>query len=111
MTFAGIADLAANPEFAARVNACCTQQADIYKDDQRPDFVALSHDVMKGAAGPLMAFTRQTAAAPGLADKAEQPNGEIDQTLVEDGDILSAVQANWQDVAGLYFNEDGTPKP
>jgi hypothetical protein len=94
--------------FTGRVRSCTVQQADIFVNDARPDFVALAHDIMRGDGEKTNAFTRLAAAAPGLADKATTEDG-IDQSLITDDDLLSTVQANWQVVAGLYYAEDGTP--
>jgi hypothetical protein len=95
--------------FTGRNDACVTQQATVYKDDARPDFVALAHMVMREAGGPVSTFTRLAAAGPGIADKADNGDGTIDSAKVSDADILSLTQANWQVVAGLYFASDGTP--
>ena len=97
-------------EFQRRVYAVDVQQADVYKDDARPQFVATAAAVLRGDTGLGAAFTRMAAAAPGIADKADNGDGTIDQAKVTDDDLLSLTQANWQTVAGLYFNEDGTPK-
>ena len=110
MSFQTIDQLTFDPTFNGRVRACATQQAEIFRNDARPDFVALADDVLRGDGIKTNAFTRITAAAPGIADKAATEDG-IDQTKVTDDDVLSTVQANWQVVAGLYYGEDGTPLP
>jgi hypothetical protein len=95
--------------FAGRVRACTVDQADVFHNDARPDFVALANDVLKGGGETALTFTRLCAAAPGLADQADLGDGTIDQSLVSDADLLSVVQGQWQVVAGLYFDPDGTP--
>lgn len=94
--------------FIGRVRACVVEQAENFRNDARPAFVAIAEDVLRGNGLVINAFVRMTAAAPGLADKAATEDG-IDQTLITDDDILSTVQGNWQVVAGLYYTEDGTP--
>lgn len=106
MSLTAIADLTGNSDFGGRVIACVTQQAEIFKDDARPDFVALAHGALRGETDKQAAFWRITAAAPGLSDQAGDPP---DQTLISDGAILSTVQANWQTVAALYYDPEGAP--
>lgn len=86
------------------------EQAEIFKDDARPDFVAVADAILRDQGGLYLTFTRMAAAAPGIGDKADNGDGTIDQENVTDADLLSLTQANWPTVAGLYFNEDGTPK-
>jgi hypothetical protein len=108
MSYSNIDALTFDPAFAGRVRACCVEQAETFRNDARPDFVALANSVLRGEAEGVLSFVRVTAAAPGIADKATTPDG-IDQSLITDEDVLSTVQANWQVVAGLYYAEDGTP--
>jgi hypothetical protein len=110
VSYQSIAQLTSDVDFTGRTTAAATQQAEVYKDDARPEFVALADGVLKGSAGPLMAFTRMAAAAPGIGDKADAGDGTIDQSKVTDADLLSLTQANWPVVAGLYFTDDGTPR-
>jgi len=110
LSYQSIDQLSKDPDFAGRVTASATQQAGSYKDDTRPAFVALAEDILKGSAGPLAAFNRMAASGPGVGDKVDQGDGTIDQTQVTDEDLLSLTQANWEVVAGLYFDADGNPK-
>jgi hypothetical protein len=110
MSYQSQADLEHDSDFQGRVNSATFQQANVYKDDQRPDFVALSNGILVGNYTYSSTFVRLAAAGPGIAEKAETPNG-IDQTLVTDGDLLALTQANFPTVVELFFNEDGTPKP
>jgi hypothetical protein len=95
--------------FAGRSRAATVQQAEAFKDDQRPDWVAVADACLRGDGEIYNAFLRMAAGGPGIADKAELPNGGIDQGLVLDEDLLSLTQANWPTVAGLYFAPDGSP--
>jgi hypothetical protein len=108
MSFQTIADLTTDTAFAGRVSACATQQAEIFQNDARPDFVALAGAVMTGQGDVLWTFIRLAAAAPGLADTAGG-GGATDQAAISDPDILAAVQSNWPTVAGLYFDSEGQP--
>jgi hypothetical protein len=102
--------LATDTDFIRRVTACCNEQAETFRNDARPPFVSLANSVLRGEAEGTNAFVRFTASAPGIAEKAATSDPNIvDSSQVTDGDLLSTVQANWQVVADLYFNEDGTP--
>jgi hypothetical protein len=101
--------LEADYDFQQRNRAVLVQQAHIYKDDARPDFVALAQAVMRDEAGPWSAFTRLAAAGPGIAEKADNGDGTVDSALVFDEDLLALTQANWPTVTSLYYAEDGTP--
>jgi hypothetical protein len=103
------AQLEADYWFQQRSRATAIQQAESFKDDQRPNYVALAEAVLRDAPGPVQAFTRLGAAGPGIAEKVDSGDGSIDSSLVTDADLLSLTQANWQVVAPLYFNDDGTP--
>jgi hypothetical protein len=96
-------------EFVSRCRASETKQADLYKDDQRPDFVALANAIMRGDPEPLITFQSLLGAAPGFADTVDQGDGTINSSLVADAEIQSAVDADWPTVAALYYGPDGTP--
>jgi len=104
MSYQSIAQLTGNAVFAGRVDAAATEQAETFKDDQRPDFVSLSQDLLRGEPAPLFAFVRTVAAAPGIGDMADNGDGTISQEQVTDGDILSAVQANYPTVVALFYS-------
>lgn len=106
MGYSAIDELTNDVLFGGRVRACCVEQAEVFKNDARPDFVALANDVLRGVGEKTNAFTRITAAAPGVADQAGDP---VDQSKIGDAVILSTVQANWQVVAGLYYSSEGAP--
>lgn len=95
-------------DFSRRVGACCVEQAETFRNDARPDFVALANDVLRGTRAND--FARIIASAPGIADKAAtEDDNVVDSSKVTDADLLSTVQANWQVVAGLFYTDDGTP--
>jgi hypothetical protein len=108
MSYQSQAELENDAWFQQRNRAVCIQQAYSFKDDQRPSWVAVAEGILRDEGGIWPCFNRLAAGGPGIADKAETPEG-IDQSLVTDADLLSLTQANWETVAGLYFNEDGTP--
>lgn len=109
MSYLTQAQLEADPEFQQRVSSVCVQQAGIFKDDMRPDFVATADSVLRGDGWIRMAFYRVIAAAPGFDEKVDSGDGNIDDSLVTDEDLLSATQATWPIVADLFFTDDGTP--
>jgi len=96
--------------FAGRSRACTVQQAETFKDDQRPGYVAVANACLAGDGEIYNAFLRMNAAGPGIADKADNGDGTIGQAKITDADLLSLVQSFWPTVAGLYFNADGTPR-
>jgi hypothetical protein len=109
VTYQAINTLTFDQPFTDRVRACCMEQAEVFKNDARPDFVSLANDQLTGGI-TFNTFVRISAASPGIAAKADNGDGTIDSSKVTDADLLSLVQANWQVVAGLFFNEDGSPK-
>jgi hypothetical protein len=109
MSYQAQYQLETNVDFQGRSRAAAISQAEVYQNDQRPDFVALASGILKDAGGYTQAFTRIDAGGPGIADKVDNGDGTIDQSKVTDADLLSLTQANFPVVAGLYFNDDGTP--
>lgn len=109
MSYRSQAQLEANSDFRGRAEAAATQQADSYMNDQRPEFVAVAGDVLKGYRAPLDAFIRLDAAGPGIAEKVDIGEDSIDQSQVTDADLLALTQANWQVVAALYYPADTPP--
>ena len=94
-------------QFIGRCQAVAIEQSAIFKNDQRADFVALAEAIQRGDIALLDTFVRLDAAGPGVADKVDQGDGTIDQSQVTDEDLLSLTQANWPDIADLYFNPEG----
>jgi hypothetical protein len=109
MSYESQAQLEADYAFQQRSRAAAIQQAEIFKNDERADIVALADGVARDEPGLAVAFIRLGAAGPGIADKVDQGNGTVDQSLVTDADLLALTQANWPVIAGLYFQSDGTP--
>lgn len=109
MSYEAQAQLEADYSFQQRSRAVAIQQANTFKDDQRPAWEALAEAVLRDDPGPTSALIRLAAAGPGIADKVDNGDGTIDSAKVTDADLLSLTQANWPTVAGLYFAEDGTP--
>jgi len=104
------ASLSSDAAFQGRSTAAAQQQAETFKDDQRPSFVAVADAILRDESNVTLTFTRMNAAGPGIADKVDNGDGTIDQTKVTDADLLSLTQAAWPVVAGLWFNDDGSPK-
>lgn len=111
MSYQAVDLLSTDLMLQGRVRACVTEQSMTFKDDARGDIKALALACLRNEPEPIMAFQRAVAGAPGLADKATTPDGSVDSALITDGDLLSAVQANYPTVAALYFAPDGTPQP
>jgi hypothetical protein len=109
MSYQSETQLANDQAFQHRVSACCTQQADTFKDDARADFVALANSVLRVEGKAMPSFYAIAAAAPGFADDVDQGDGTIDSSVITDLQILAVVQNNWQVIAGLYFDDTGAP--
>jgi hypothetical protein len=112
MSYASQWALTYDDPFVSRCRACLTNQAAIFKDDARPDFVALAQAVMTSDP-PAIFPTWQSllGAAPGFADAADTPGEGVDSSAIADEEILAAVQGLWPTVAGLYFDAAGEPLP
>ena len=102
--------LAADDEFISRSRAALTNQATVFKDDQRADIAALAASLLT-AANPQesVTYVGMLAASPGFADTAGNGDGTVDSTKIDDAEILSAVQAQWPTVAALFYAPDGGP--
>jgi hypothetical protein len=111
MSYLSITQLTDDPIFGGRTRAASVQQAESFINDQRPNFVAVAAECLRGNAEMYLAFIRMGAAGPGIGDKVDNGDDTIDQSKVTDADLLSLTQTNWPTVSDLYFNEDGTPKP
>jgi hypothetical protein len=106
-----IFQLSNDSSFRGRVQSSANEQASTFINDARPDFVALSQEILRGLGRSIDTFTRWCAAAPGVADSADNGDGTITQSKVEDQTILTVVQGQWEQVANLYYNPDGSPLP
>lgn len=117
MSYASQSALANEPAFQNRCMAAFTEQAQVYRNDGRADIAALANHMLTfpfqpafGGSNIPYAFITLVAASPGFAGQVEDNEGGIDSTQVDDGELLSSVQANWPTVADLFFEDDGTPK-
>jgi hypothetical protein len=95
-----------DPAFQRRVRAVNTQQSEAFKDDGRPDIAACARAVLRDEAGPSAALLRLAAGGPGIADRVDNDDGTIDQSVITDADLLSLTQANFPTVANLYFTDE-----
>jgi hypothetical protein len=103
MTYQVMSDLTTDVPFNHRVSACCTEQAQVYKDDTRQPFVDLANSILRGGSSAVPVFVSMGAVAPGIAGKVDNGDGTIDSTKVTDEDILSIVQNGWPTVAELFY--------
>lgn len=94
MAYQDTATLVADPVFTNRITACCTEQAAIFINDQRPDYVALADEVIREAATAVW-FYWLVASAPGFGDAGGS-------SAITDPMILSAVQNLWPVVASAH---------
>jgi hypothetical protein len=97
MAYTDIANLAGSSDYTSRLIACCTEQAGIFVNDQRPEYVDLAREVITNP-GAALWFTWIVASSPGFGD-AYADGG---QEAIDDGMLLSAVQANWPVVAAAH---------
>jgi hypothetical protein len=110
MTYLNQWQLTFDGQFTSRGRAALINQATVFQNDARQDFVALANAILVGTPAAVFATWQSViAASPGFVDAATVPDG-IDSSLIPDEDILAAIQAQWPTVADLYFNSDGTPK-
>jgi len=96
MSYEAQALLYGDATFQSRVTSAAVQQATIQFTDH------LADEVKRGDGEVLLCFTRLAAAGPGIADKADNGDGTIDQENVSDADLMSLTQANWDTIAALY---------
>jgi hypothetical protein len=82
MSYTDTAALTSNYEFQQRVTAASTEQALIFVNDARPEFVAPATAVILSASN-AQPFVNLVAGQPGITEAAT------------DGDILAALQAVW----------------
>lgn len=93
MTYQDSANLAADPDYLARLASCVTTEAYAKPSDLFVD------QVLRSAGFGAVAFGPTVAVAPGFGDKYASGG----QAMITDGDILSAVQATWLRVSALYL--------
>lgn len=82
MTYADQWRLAySDPEFAGRVNACGVEQAQVFINDGRPEYVALAREILTNGAVATL-----------VVNVAARPDMDAD---IDDPGILAAVQYVW----------------
>lgn len=91
MTYTEMADLAVDVEFTARLGAAVTEQAKTHDD-------YVSEQALRSPAQGSSMFMPFVASEPGFASAY----GSGGQAAISDGMILSAVQANWNAVLGVW---------
>jgi hypothetical protein len=91
MTYQDVSNLAQDPAFSSRVAGCLSMEAQ-GKDDH------LAGECLRNPTYGASYFMPWISAAPGFAETFAAGG----QEAVEDGQILSAVQANWDAVSALY---------
>lgn len=97
MAYHDVASLVTDSDFTNRITACCTEQAAVFVNDQRPEYVALAQDVIADA-GNAAWFYWPVASAPGFAD-AFVSGGSA---AITDPMLLAAVQALWPTIAAAH---------
>jgi hypothetical protein len=107
MSYSAVSLLNQDPAYAGRVRSCVTEQAASLTGDANLAVAACANAGLRGDPVIMDTFVRTTSSAPGLGDKADKGDGTVDQTLIVDGDLLAAIQANFPRVAALFFNDEG----
>ncbi len=96
MSYLSSAALAADPIFQKRMSSATTEQAAIYQNDARPEFIQLADNILRNPQAALTQFCVQASVQPGF-NEAES------QDAIDDGQILSAVQAIYPTIAGVNY--------
>jgi hypothetical protein len=109
MSYLSQSALAADVDFCNRSRAVLVEQSFVYKDDTRPDMVALAESILRWPGPTTATFYGTLAASPGFAATVDNGDGTIDSAKVADPDLLGAVQSQYPAVAALYYAPDGTP--
>lgn len=82
MSYAETYALTNNPDFRGRITAASSEQALIFINDARPEFIAPSEQIILSS-GNALQLVSLVAAQPGITAEST------------DGDILAALQAVW----------------
>ena len=93
MTYAETAALTQSQEFQARIIAACTEQALIFVDDARPEFVEPANAVILSPANGLP-YVNLVAGQPGITAAST------------DGAILAALQAVWPKYGAALIDQE-----
>jgi hypothetical protein len=91
MSYQSQGDLATNTVFQDRVTMCVAEQAQIFVDDDRPEYKQLANQAIGALTATATQFIPLVATGPGMT---------VDST---DGDILAAVQNLWPTVGARYI--------
>lgn len=90
----------------SRIDICATEQAYVFINDARPEFIQLSEKVIGRMPIAIDALAMGVCASP---------NGD---SLDDDGALLSAMQSVWPSVSNALYDpppdnggENGTPPP
>jgi hypothetical protein len=94
MSYEDQSDLSKNVGFASRVRMCVAEQAQIFVNDERPQFQQLAYQAITALDSTAAQFTPLVASRPGMS------------TASTDGDIMAAVQYVWPLIGARY-----TPMP
>ena len=78
----------ADPGFQGRAQACCAEQAGVFVNDGRPEYVGLAQGVIAGNTSDIDAIIRQVCVTDTAGDIA-----------MEDDALRGAVQLVWPVVA------------
>ena len=111
MSYAVVSLLESDAEFQARVRAVVTQQATVFLNDQRPDFVGLAMALLRFEYSPRASFTALLDGSPGFSEAVDNGDGTIDQGKISDADLLAATQSEYPTVVGLFFDSEGNRLP
>ena len=97
MSYLSSNELSLDPIFKGRLTSALTEQASIYMNDARPEFVQLAEKILLNPTLVLSQFTSAVSVQPGF-------NEAPDQGVIEDGQILAAVQAVYPVLADVNYS-------
>jgi hypothetical protein len=98
MTYQDQANLAADPQFVQRLTACTVEQANIFKDDGRPEMANLGNAVLTDPGATIAWFVWPLATLPGFGDAFATDGSDG----VTDGMMLSGTQTVWPTIGALH---------
>jgi len=101
MSYENQARLTFDAAFRDRTLACSKEQALVFVNDGRPDIAALADAVIANS-GAAQGLFDLVCVSPGFGDVT-------DSSTITDGDILSAVQAQWPTYAAAVYEQPDTP--
>lgn len=98
MSYQAQAELAADQQFAQRITACTSEQAQAFSSDPDAAVASLAERILADAGLGLSWFLWPVATAPGFGDAGGQG-------AITDPQLLAAVQALWPTVAAVHPDE------